>query len=61
MLARARNESDPDLADDHIEDAITIARSQRAETREMGSNTRIESFVKWLEEVPPELSATRSN
>ncbi|MEC4814191.1 MAG: hypothetical protein SAK29_13085 [Scytonema sp. PMC 1069.18] len=53
LLARARNESDPDLADDYIEDAITIARSQRAETREMGANTRIESFVKWLEEVPP--------
>jgi len=53
LLARARNESDPDLADDHIEDAIAIARSQRAETRELGANTRIESFVKWLEEVPP--------
>jgi adenylate kinase family enzyme len=53
LLARARNESDSDLADDYIEDAITIARSQRAETREMGANTRIESFVKWLEEVPP--------
>jgi len=53
LLARARNESDSDLADDHIENAITIARSQRAETRELGANTRIESFVKWLEEVPP--------
>lgn len=53
LLARARNESDADLADDHIENAITIARSQRAETRELGANTRIESFVKWLEEVPP--------
>jgi hypothetical protein len=52
LLARARNESDTDLADDHIEDAITIARSQRAETREMGANTRIESFVQWFEELP---------
>ncbi|BAZ38802.1 hypothetical protein NIES4101_47470 [Calothrix sp. NIES-4101] len=53
LLGRARQESDPDLADDHIENAITIARSQRAEIREMGANTRIESFVKWLEELPP--------
>lgn len=53
LLARARNESDLDLADDYIEDAITIARSQRAEMRELGANSRIESFVKWLEEVPP--------
>ncbi len=53
LLARARNESDVDLANDHIDNAVTIARSQRAETREMGANTRIESFVKWLEEVPP--------
>ena len=52
LLARARNESDPDLADDHVEDAITIARSQRAETREMGANARIESFVNWFEELP---------
>lgn len=52
LLARARNESDTDLADDHVEDAITIARSQRAETREMGANTRIESFVQWFEELP---------
>lgn len=53
LLARARNESDPDLANDHVEDAINIARSQRAEMRELGANSRIESFVKWLEEVPP--------
>ncbi|MHC5771995.1 MAG: ParB N-terminal domain-containing protein, partial [Nostoc sp.] len=53
LLARARNESDLDLANDHVEDAINIARSQRAEMRELGANSRIESFVKWLEEVPP--------
>ncbi|MBD2771299.1 hypothetical protein [Iningainema tapete] len=51
-LARARSESDPDRAEDHIEDAITIARSRRAETRELGANTRIETFVDWLEELP---------
>lgn len=52
LLARARNESDSDLADDYIENAIITARSQRAETREMGANTRIESFVQWFEELP---------
>lgn len=51
-LARARSESDLDRAEDHIEDAITIARSRRAETREMAANTRIETFVDWLEELP---------
>ncbi|RCJ16860.1 hypothetical protein A6S26_32420 [Nostoc sp. ATCC 43529] len=53
LLARARNESDLDLAQDHIQDAITTANIQRAERRSLGADSRIESFVKWLEEVPP--------
>ena len=53
LLARARNESDLDIAQDHIEDAITTASLQRAERRALGADSRIESFVKWLEEVPP--------
>ncbi len=52
LLAQGRNEIDLDLAEDHIDNAIAVARSQRAETRELGANTRIESFVKWLEELP---------
>lgn len=52
LLARARNESEPDLANDNIEDAINTARSQRAEMRDLGANARIESFVKWFEELP---------
>lgn len=51
-LTRARNETDLELAEDHLENAMTIARSARAEQREIGANTRIESFVKWLEELP---------
>jgi hypothetical protein len=51
-LIRARNEPDAELAEDHLENAMTIARSSRAELREVGANTRIESFVSWLEELP---------
>ena len=51
-LARARGESDPEIASDHLENAMSIARTRRAESRELGANTRIESFVKWLEELP---------
>jgi hypothetical protein len=51
-LGRARGESDPEIAEEHLENAITIARSKQAEMREIGANTRIESFVKWLEELP---------
>ena len=51
-LARARAESAPELAEDHLENAMTIARTRKAEMREVGANTRIESFVRWLEELP---------
>ncbi|MGH9904909.1 MAG: hypothetical protein ACRD8U_04900, partial [Pyrinomonadaceae bacterium] len=51
-LGRARAENDPETAEDHLENAIDIARSIQASMREVGANTRIESFVKWLEELP---------
>lgn len=51
-LARARNEQDIDLAQDHLENAVAIARASSARERELGANTRIESFVKWLEDLP---------
>jgi len=51
-LGRARAEEDAEIAEDHLENAMAIARSQRAEMREVGANTRIEAFVKWLEELP---------
>jgi len=51
-LAKARAEKDPDLAEDYLENAMTIARSAKAEMREVGANTRISTFVKWLEELP---------
>ena len=51
-LRKAKAEADPDLAEEHLENAMTIARSARAEMREVGANTRIEGFIKWLEELP---------
>jgi len=51
-LTRAREERDPEAAEEHLENAMTLARRARAEERELGANTRIESFVKWLEELP---------
>jgi hypothetical protein len=52
LLFKARNETDPDLAEDHLEQAISLAKARRAEERKVGANTRIESFVKWLLDVP---------
>ncbi len=51
-LGRARDEKDEEAAEEHLENAMAIARSRHAELREVGANTRIESFVKWLEELP---------
>ncbi|MEO1009564.1 MAG: hypothetical protein AAFX79_13460 [Planctomycetota bacterium] len=52
VLRKAREESDPDEAQERIAEAIAIARTAKAEARELGANTRIETFVKWLEELP---------
>jgi hypothetical protein len=51
-LGRARKETDNDIAEEHLENAMALARSQRAEMREVGANTRIEAFVRWLEDLP---------
>lgn len=51
-LTRAREEKDPEEAQEHLDNALAIARQRRAEERELGANTRIESFVKWMEELP---------
>jgi hypothetical protein len=52
ILVQARHETDADEAQDHVERAITTARIRSAEHREVGANTRIETFVKWLEQLP---------
>lgn len=52
LLTRARHEEDRDAAQDLVDDAVTVARIRPAEYREMGANTRIESFVEWIEQLP---------
>jgi hypothetical protein len=51
-LRKAHEAPDADAADEHIENAVSIARTKRAEARAMGANTRIESFVQWLKDLP---------
>lgn len=52
QMRKARETSDPDEAEECIDNAISIARTKRADSRSLGANTRIEVFVKWLEELP---------
>ncbi len=52
LLLKAKNEDDRDEALDLVEQAGAIARTQKAEVRQLGANTRIETFVQWLEELP---------
>jgi|GEM_PF-2039044 len=51
-LIKARDETDSGEAENHLESAMAIARLQRAEARTLGVNTRIESFTKWLDDLP---------
>lgn len=53
LLAKAHREEDVDTALGHVDSAVTIAKSKSAEMRSLGANLRIETFTKWLEEVPP--------
>jgi hypothetical protein len=53
ILARAHREPDIETAQTQIDDAVTVANTKRATHRSLGANTRIETFVTWLEEVPP--------
>lgn len=43
---------DRDEAMEMVEDATSIARTTRAQQRILAANTRIKSFVKWLEDLP---------
>lgn len=53
LIAKAHVERDVESAQEHVDNAITIAKTRDAETRSLGANSRIETFSKWLEEVPP--------
>jgi hypothetical protein len=46
------NESDLEEAQDLVENACVLVRRNKAEQRSLGSNTRIEAFVSWLEDLP---------
>jgi len=47
-----RTADDLEAVQDEIEDTLAAARANKAEARSVGANTRIETFVKWLEELP---------
>lgn len=58
LLHRAANtqvNSDDDLmrAQEQVEDALAVGRVKRAEQRAVGADTRIESFVAFLEDLSP--------
>ncbi len=53
LIAKAHAEVDLPSAQEHVDNAIIIAKTKDAETRSLGANSRIETFSKWLEEVPP--------
>lgn len=51
-LRRAKSEEDTTLGQEIVDEAIGIAKTKSAATRQLGANTRIETFVKWLEDLP---------
>ncbi len=52
LLKKAKETVDTDEAQDQVEDALSIARARKAETRMLGANSRIEAFTSWLEDLP---------
>ncbi len=52
LLKKAKETIDTDEAQDQVEDALSIARARKAETRMLGANSRIEAFTSWLEDLP---------
>lgn len=54
LLREARDLKDLEEAQERVQDALDGSRASRATERKMGGNKRIESFVKWLRQVPVE-------
>ncbi len=52
LLQRAGDETNVDAAQKIVDEAVGIAEIDSAERRKLGANTRIESFVNWLKDVP---------
>jgi hypothetical protein len=53
LLKKAREEDNVEVAEEHLKNAMSIARTKSVEQRELGANTRIETFAEFLEELPP--------
>lgn len=53
-LQKARHIDDKHEAQEKVNDGLAIGRDARVQGRVLAGNTRIETFVKWLREVPVE-------
>ena len=52
VLRQARDQTDGDVAKELVDDAISLARTNRAEERQAGANTRIRVFSTWFSDLP---------
>ena len=52
ILHKAREKTNVETAQDYVEDAISIARTGRAEQRQTGANTKIRVFTDWFLGLP---------
>jgi hypothetical protein len=51
-LVKAREEADLEEAQELVEAALTDAANRKRESRTVGANARVETFVKWLMDLP---------
>ena len=52
VLRKARDEVDRDVAEDLVEDAIGVARTERMEDRQKGANHKVRVFTDWFLGLP---------
>ena len=52
VLQKARNEPDVEAAQEEVDNAISLARTGRAEQRQTGANTKIRVFTEWFLGLP---------
>ena len=52
VLRKAHNEPDVEVAQEEIDNAISLARMARAEQRQTGANTKIRVFTEWFLGLP---------
>ncbi|MBU1211047.1 MAG: hypothetical protein KJ587_07225 [Alphaproteobacteria bacterium] len=52
VLRQAREQPDLEVARELVDDAISLARTNRAEQRQAGANTRIRVFAEWFADLP---------